>query len=111
MSIAWNCNGSNLAVAYGKTNHNAWCEHISTVSIWGVFRREFDPKKPVTSIEVPCCLTCIEFHPTDPLILAGGTMNGEIYLWNIDQEEPVICNSAIDEYYHRESITKLIWLR
>jgi WD40 repeat protein len=45
------------------------------------------------------------------LILAGGTINGEIYLWNIDSEEPQIASSAIDEYYHREAITKLIWVK
>ena len=38
-------------------------------------------------------------------------MNGEIYLWNIDQEDSYICHSAIDEYYHREAITKLIWMK
>lgn len=113
--MAWSCNGATLAVAYGKTNHQAWCEHHSSVSTWGIFRREFDPKKPNLTIEVSNCLTTIEFHPSDPLILAGGTMNGEIYLWNIDGErkgeDSYICNSAIDEYYHREAITKLIWVK
>jgi WD40 repeat protein len=115
VSVAWSCNGSTLAVAYGKTNHETWCEHHSVVSTWGIFRREFDPKKPTLSIEVPNCLTTIEFHPSDPLILAGGTINGEIYLWNIDSErngeDSLICNSSIDEYYHREAVTKLIWMK
>ena len=98
-------------MAYGKTNHTTWCEHHSVLSTWGIFRREFDPKKPTRSIEVSNCLTSIEFHPSDPLILAGGTMNGEIYLWNLDNEDPYIAHSAIDEYYHREAITKLIWVK
>jgi WD40 repeat protein len=98
VSVAWSCNGSTIAVAYGKSNHEAWCEHHSSVSTWGIFRREFDPKKPNMSIEVSNCLTTIEFHPSDPLILAGGTMNGEIYLWNVDSErssgeDPTICSS------------------
>ncbi len=38
-------------------------------------------------------------------------MNGEIYLWNIDMEDPYICHSAIDEYYHREAVTKLVWIK
>jgi hypothetical protein len=46
VSVAWSCNGATLAVAYGKTNHTTWCEHQSAVSTWGIFRREFDPKKP-----------------------------------------------------------------
>jgi len=82
-SLSWNSNGSNLAVAYGKTNHTAWCEHLSVLCIWSIFRRDLDSKKPTTTIEVSNCLTQVAFHPVDPVILAGGTMNGEIYLWNI----------------------------
>lgn len=58
------------------------------VSIFSVFRREFNPKKATLNIEVSNCVSEVSFHPTDPLILAGGTVNGEIYLWNIDIEEP-----------------------
>jgi len=111
VSVAWSCNGSTLAVAYGRTNHTTWCEHHSAVSTWGIFRREFDAKKPNKTIEVSNCLTTIEFHPSDPLILAGGTINGEIYLWNIDSEESLISSSAIDEYYHREAITRIAWVK
>lgn len=56
-------------------------------------------------------MTELAFHPADPLILAGGTMNGEIIIWNVDLEDPKLHISAIDEYYHREAITKLIWVR
>mmetsp|Transcript_23424 Transcript_23424/g.17876 ORF Transcript_23424/g.17876 Transcript_23424/m.17876 type:complete len:397 (+) Transcript_23424:599-1789(+) len=100
-----------MAVAYGRTNHTTWCEHHSAVSTWGVFRREFNPKKPIATIEVSNCITSIEFHPSDPLVLAGGTMNGEVYLWNIDAEEPVLYQSQIDEYYHREAVTKVVWMK
>ena len=27
VSLDWNCNGSSLVAAYGKTNHVTWCEH------------------------------------------------------------------------------------
>jgi hypothetical protein len=111
VSLSWNVNGTSIAIAYGKTNHTTWCEHCSVVSIFSVFRRDFNPKKATLNIEVSNCVSEVCFHPTDPLILAGGTVNGEIYLWNIDSEEPQICVSAIDEYFHREAITKLIWVR
>ena len=76
-----------------------------------MFRRDYNPKKAQKEIEVSNCLTSVAFHPTDPLLLAGGTLNGEIYLWNIDKEEPLVCKSDVDEYYHRESIQSLIWVR
>jgi WD40 repeat protein len=111
VSVSWNCNGTSLAVAYGKTNHTAWCEHHSVVSIWSIFRRDFDSKKPNINIEVSNCLSCVQFHPDDPLILAGGTHNGEAFLWNIDKEDPKLCSSTIDEYYHRESISSVVWVK
>jgi len=57
----------------------------------------------------------IEFHPSDPLILAGGTINGEIFIWNLDRDDSAkggaqITKSDADEYFHREPITKLVWL-
>jgi len=63
-------------------------------------------------IEVSNCVTEVSFHPSEPTILAGGTMNGEIYLWDISKEEdPVMHTSAVDEYFHREAIRKLVWVR
>lgn len=32
-------------------------------------------------------------------------------MWDVSQEEPQIAVSQIDEYFHREEITKLIWVR
>jgi WD40 repeat protein len=64
------------------------------------------------TIEVTNCVTEVAYHPSDPTVLAGGTMNGEIYLWNVQNEEdPTIAVSAVDEYFHREAITKLVWVK
>lgn len=52
----------------------------------------------------------MKFHPSDPVLLAGGTFIGEIYIWNIDKDDTEVCNSRADEYYHRESVTQLIWI-
>lgn len=113
--ISWSCNGSSLAVGYGKTDHVSWCEHQSVVSIFSIFRRDFDPLKPTVNIDVPNCLTSLAFHPENPLILAGGTVNGEIYIWNIDvddqkQQNAVLQKSEADEYFHREPIKGMVWM-
>ena len=100
-----------MAVAYGKTDLVTWCEYQSVVSIFSPFRRTFDPKKPTLNIDAPNCVTEVKWHPTEPVILVGGTFNGQIILWNIDEQNPVVHMSEIDEYYHREAITSLIWVR
>jgi len=101
-----------LAVGYGKVDHASWCEHQSIISIWNIFRSDHDPKKPTVTIEVSNCLTSLRFHPTNPLILAGGTMNGEIFLWDVNESNnnPVLQKSEPDEYFHRESINAVEWL-
>jgi WD40 repeat protein len=54
---------------------------------------------------------CLEFHPTYPALLAGGSFNGEIFLWDISkQSDPQRCVSKIDDYFHRECITQLQWV-
>jgi len=114
--VAWSSNGASIAVAYGKSDHVSWCEHNSVLHVWSIFRREFSPTKPNITIEVPNCLSCIAFHPSNPLILAGGTINGEILIWNIDNTDEkgegsnLICKSEADEYFHREPIQKIQWV-
>mgnify|MGYP001049787315 CR=1 FL=1 len=113
VGVTWSSNGASIAVGYGKTDHVSWCEHQSSIAIWSIFRREFEAKKPTLTIEVPNCLTCIEFHPQDPLILAGGTINGEIFIWNVGAEgsnSQIISKSDADEYFHREPIRRINWL-
>jgi WD repeat-containing protein 34 len=81
--------------------------------VWSIFRRDFEAKKSNVMIEVANCLTCLEFHPLDPLVLAGGTINGEIYIWNVGAEggnAQVVCKSEADEYFHREPIRRINWL-
>lgn len=32
----------------------------------------------------------LKFHPTKPSILAGGSFNGEIFLWDISKEDETL---------------------
>jgi len=92
-ALSWSPNGSMLAVGYGKRNHNSWCDDSSTVSIWCIFRRDFNSEKPNINIDVESCVSSLAFHPSNPSILAGGTFNGKIYLWDIFKADPLICES------------------
>lgn len=82
------------------------------MAIWSVFRADLHPRKAQTTIEVSNCVTELAFHPSEPSTLAGGTMNGEVHLWNVAaEEETSLAASAVDEFFHREAITKLLWVR
>lgn len=113
--LDWSCNAQQLAVSYGKTNHTSWCEHQSIVSIWrNVSKTDQGQNLPLHNIDVPNCVTCLAFHPTEPQILAGGTINGEIYIWSLEQDQAAdrkVIKSDADEYRHREPIQSLMWTK
>lgn len=41
--------------------------------------------------------------------MAGGTINGEIYVWILESADRKIIKSDADEYRHREPIQSLLW--
>nr|ABX82716.1 cytoplasmic dynein-2 intermediate chain protein [Tetrahymena thermophila] len=108
--ISWNCTGLIIAAAYGKFEHKGTSNERSFVCAWNLSKRNFAENKPSIVIETEVSLTCIQFHPTKPNILAGGSFNGEVFVWDLqDEEENLVCKSNIDEYFHREAITQLQW--
>ena len=113
--------------------HDGMCYDRGYVCTWNLNRRDFKPDTPTLTIEANVylfllifksfqgCIMCVEFHPTRPSILAGGSFNGnfflfnltwigEIFLWDISQQdENLLFYSRIDDYYHREAIAQLFW--
>mmetsp|Transcript_40263 Transcript_40263/g.35789 ORF Transcript_40263/g.35789 Transcript_40263/m.35789 type:complete len:90 (-) Transcript_40263:952-1221(-) len=82
----------------------------SFLYIWNLSKRDFKPDTPNLTIENTGSIMCIEFHPTKPSLIAGGTFNGEVYLWDISQqEENVLFYSKIDDYFHREAVSRILW--
>ncbi|KAM3132067.1 hypothetical protein pb186bvf_015811 [Paramecium bursaria] len=107
--IQWNSNGLIIAASYGCLEHDGSCVHQSFVSAWSINSRTFNQDKPNYTIDLPCIM-CLQFHPTKPNILAAGSFNGELYLLDITAQVE-IAHSQIDDYFHRESITQILWLQ
>ncbi len=54
---------------------------------------------------------CLAFHPEQPAILAGGSFNGEVLVWNTAlTDEPLVASSQIGDYYHREPVSQVTWV-
>ena len=84
-----------------------------------MFRQNFDMSKPHMTIDTPCCIQSLAYHPSDPSVLASGSVNGEIFIWNTnfdemkgesDKNKQMFSKSTADEYFHREPISKLLWV-
>ncbi|CAJ1403311.1 unnamed protein product [Effrenium voratum] len=111
-SVAWNSTGATLACAFGKLDTLGWCEVTAPVCLWNIFRPQLVAGEPDTVIQVQGFVMCVAFHPTKPSILAGGTYNGELQIWNTGSGEldPLVASSSIDDYFHREAIQVVEWI-
>ncbi|XP_043376228.1 dynein axonemal intermediate chain 3 isoform X3 [Dermochelys coriacea] len=52
-----------------------------------------DPIHPQLMLECPEDIYCFEFCPSDPNIIAGGCMNGQVVLWDISEYEVKLQNA------------------
>ncbi|XP_064003990.1 dynein axonemal intermediate chain 3 [Pogoniulus pusillus] len=64
-----------------------------------VFWSFSDPIHPQLMLECPEDIYCFQFSPSDPNIIAGGCINGQIVLWDISQHEEKLqnANTVADE--------------
>lgn len=108
-SVAWNCTGSVLAVAYGRFDHTGWCVHNGLLCTWSVFRRNMDPTRPDLELDTGGCVQSVTFHPTLPTILALGTYHGALMVWDTEKSEELIV-APTSEHSHSEPITKISWI-
>lgn len=50
-------------------------------------------------MEAPDDIQCFQFCPTDPHVIAGGCVNGQVVMWDIKEHEERIKNPRGD---HRD---------
>jgi WD40 repeat protein len=87
-SVAWNAQGTSLAIGYSHVIHTGFCTRTSVVHVWGVFRS--DATKPIHEVETEGSVTAMSFHPFLPTVLAVGTYNGQIFLYDFGRSEPLV---------------------
>ncbi|NXA26264.1 WDR63 protein, partial [Ibidorhyncha struthersii] len=61
----------------------------SVILFWSFF----DPIHPQLMLECPEDVYCFQFNPSDPNIIAGGCLNGQVVLWDISQHEEKLQNA------------------
>ncbi|KFQ30334.1 WD repeat-containing protein 63, partial [Merops nubicus] len=58
-----------------------------------VFWSFSDPVHPQLMLECPQDIYCFQFRPSDPNIIAGGCVNGQVVLWDISEHEEMLQNA------------------
>eukprot|EP01012_Entosiphon_sulcatum_P011555 TRINITY_DN1705_c0_g1_i1.p1 TRINITY_DN1705_c0_g1~~TRINITY_DN1705_c0_g1_i1.p1 ORF type:complete len:528 (+),score=92.41 TRINITY_DN1705_c0_g1_i1:65-1648(+) len=111
LGLAWNCNGSILAVAYGRIDIVGWCSEKGYLCTWNVLRGEV--AKPDVMIEVDNYVMCCAFHPEEPTLVAGGTYNGEVIVWDTaktDDRTVAQTPSTFGVLAHTDPVLQLTWV-
>ncbi|KFB35395.1 AGAP003804-PA-like protein [Anopheles sinensis] len=76
-----------LAVAC-SVNHEAWCEHFtSVVTIFSPQRNRYGGSVQWTELcsnPVKACIESLDTNPFNRDMFAGGTVSGDVYIWQYD---------------------------
>ena len=110
-AVSWNVTGSTIAASYGRTDIAGWCDAPGAVCVWNVFGKEFTCDNPDYVLDHPSCLLCVAFHPVLPAIVAAGSFNGEVVIWDLASSEQTPLVSPIAEQVHKEPVVDLQWVR
>ncbi|XP_037067870.1 cytoplasmic dynein 2 intermediate chain 2-like [Pollicipes pollicipes] len=109
--LSWSSTGSVVAVGYGASEHESWCEHSTTLALWNVNRKDLNVNQPYNKLELRSCVSYVRFHPSEPSMLAVGMVTGEMQLYNLSREDdPFLGSTAAVIQGHREPISALHWL-
>ncbi|KAJ3199924.1 WD repeat-containing protein 34, partial [Dinochytrium kinnereticum] len=109
--ISWNKSGTIVGASYGRFDHAGWCTHKGYLCCWNIGLRDVNPSYPTFRMETPTCLMSLAFHPESPNLVAGGTFNGEVMVWSLNEKDDlVVAMSKMSEHTHQEPISKVSWI-
>ncbi|KAJ9521852.1 hypothetical protein QJQ45_024723 [Haematococcus lacustris] len=135
-SLTWSCTGQTIAASYGRYDVPGWCSDRGALVAWNLGRDSVKPGKPDVLVDVDVCLMVAAFHPEHPLqlmlpqlllqlvlllllllpsvpqaLIAGGTFNGDLYVWDLSQEADlqVARSDPLCEVRHQEPMAALKW--
>ena len=81
--VSWNASGYSLAVSYGRFDVTGWCDSPGALCVWNLRRADVDPGRPHVVMETSSCLQCVAFHPQKPNVVAAGSLDGEVMVWDL----------------------------
>ncbi|KAI8589714.1 WD40-repeat-containing domain protein [Geranomyces variabilis] len=108
--LTWNRTGSTVCVAYGRYDHESWCDHKGALCAWSLAGRVVR-EAPMWSVETESCVMSVAFHPENPALIAGGAFNGQVFVAQTkdSQLDSIVATSKMGDSTHQEPVAKVEW--
>ncbi|EEC12161.1 hypothetical protein IscW_ISCW009933 [Ixodes scapularis] len=90
--------------------HESWCLHDAGVQLWHLHRAGRGDVESNRILSADCCVASVAFHPRRPTVLAAGTVQGDVLLWDLEREsEQWTSSSVLMHGEHQDSVTGMVW--
>ena len=86
MALTWHPSGHNLTVAYGVPHSPGFCSSPGLLCQWKIAHDGMTEVAPQVRIATDCALQAVVCHAQYPSLLAAGTGNGGILVWDLSLE-------------------------
>jgi hypothetical protein len=90
-ALAWHPRGAALLVAYGAHNTPGFCALPGLLCQWSLARdagaSAAAPLRPQLRVSTECALAAVACHPHFPALVAAGTANGGVLVWDLSLDD------------------------
>ncbi|XP_011137113.1 WD repeat-containing protein 34 [Harpegnathos saltator] len=104
--LSWSTVGGTLAVGLSHINHEAWCDHFSTIKFYNLTKEDNFTDIPTKTLVTNGCVATLSYHPIDPSILATGLANWEVLIWNLRSDNSIKSTHVCT---HSDCVSQVYW--
>ncbi|CAN7991485.1 unnamed protein product, partial [Ixodes hexagonus] len=107
---SWNSTGAVIALTCSVPAHESWCLHDAGVQLWHLHRVGRGELESSRILSADCCVASVAFHRQRPTLLAAGTVQGDVLLWDLERDsEQWTSSSATMHGEHEDPVTGMQW--
>ena len=114
-ALAWHSCGHALTVAYGVPHSPGFCAAPGLLCQWSHSRDAVTPSQPQLRLHTDCALSAVACHPQRPAVIAAGTANGGVLVWDVaaDAADALIgrSNTGTLDVGHQQCVQTVAWVR
>lgn len=107
--LSWSSSGGSIAACYGRLGESGWSTFPGALCVWNVFSKSFTAADPALALDHNSSLSCVQYHPAAPSLLAAGSVNGEILVFDTSMADPLVAVTPILEYGHKDCVKDVTW--